>query len=223
MDPIAIAIVDENPILLEALSSLFTNKGMKIAALGRSPADAIKFATSHCPDILILDPTKPGGMEAISTVLLHASNTKVIAYSPAIGADYAVRAIEAGARGYILNKCTADEFIAAIKSVMDGDTFITPSFAATIMAALRDDRVRKRAAELVDLSIRENQIVRLLLRGRTNKEIANNLAISEKTVKCYMTTLMQKLNARNRTEVVLACQKIGIHHELEAGANLASQ
>jgi DNA-binding NarL/FixJ family response regulator len=219
MDPVAIAIVDENPILLDALCLLCTTEGFDVVACGRSAADAVKLATSHRLDILVLDPTKPGGMEAISAVLLRAANTKVIAYSPALGADYAVRAIEAGAHGYVLNKCSADEFIAAVRAVMDGDTFISSSFAATILIALRDDRLRKRAAQLVDFSIRENQIMRLLLRGRTNKEIARTLTISEKTVKCYMTTVMQKLNARNRTEAVLACQKIGMNCELEVGAH----
>ncbi len=73
---------------------------------------------------------------------------------------------------------------------------------------MRDAGLRRAAAEAVRLSIRENQIVRLLLRGKTNREIAVTLTISERTVKHYMTALMQKLQVRNRTEVVLAAQKL---------------
>jgi two-component system, NarL family, nitrate/nitrite response regulator NarL len=219
MVPATIAIFDENPVLLDALCALCIAKGYDVVATGRSAGEAIKLATIQRIDIFVLDPTMPGGMDAISTVLSQSTNTNVVAYSPAIGADYAVRAIEAGARGYVLKKCGADELIAAIRSVIDGETFITPSFATTILVALRDDRLRKQAAQLVDFSIRENQIMRLLLRGRTNKEIANALAISEKTVKCYMTTVMQKLNARNRTEAVLACQKIGLEQDIELSAH----
>ena len=218
-EQMSIGIVDENPLLLQALIKICSDNGLKIVASGRSTADAIRLAADHQLDLIILDPTMQGGIEAISEILSRNPSLKIIAYSSALGADYAVRAIEAGARGYVLKRCTAEEFFTAVSSVINGETFITPSFAATILTALRDDRLRKRAAQLVDLSIRENQIVRLLLRGRTNKEIASTLAISEKTVKCYMTTVMQKLNARNRTEVVLACQRIGLQHDLELTAH----
>ena len=219
MGPVTIAIFDENPVLLDALSSLCIVKGFDVVATARSAEEAAKIATIHRVDVVILDPTMPGGMDAVSAVLSQSTTTNVIAYSPAIGADYAVRAIDAGARGYVLKKCGADELIAAVKSVMVGETFITPSFAATILTALRDDRLRKRAAQLVDFSIRENQIIRLLLRGRTNKEIAIALAISEKTVKCYMTAVLHKLNARNRTEAVLAFQKIGLQQDIELSSH----
>jgi DNA-binding NarL/FixJ family response regulator len=219
MVAVAIAIFDENPILLEAIRSICAAKGFDVVATGRSAEEAIKLAASQRVDIFVLDPTMQGGMDAVSAVLSQSAEAKVVAYSPAIGADYAVRAIEAGARGYVLKKCGAEELITAIRCVIEGETFITPSFATTILTALRDDRLRKRAAQLVDFSIRENQIIRLLLRGRTNKEIARTLAISEKTVKCYMTTVMQKLNARNRTEAVLACQKIGLQQEVELAAH----
>jgi DNA-binding NarL/FixJ family response regulator len=211
---VSVAIVDENPILLDALRSICATKGFEVVATGRSAGEAVELVTTQRIDILVLDPTMQGGIDAVSAVRSRSVDTKVIAYSQAIGADYAVRAIEAGARGYVLKKSGADELVAAIKSVIEGETFISPSFATTILTALRDDRLRKRAAELVDFSIRENQIMRLLLRGRTNKEIAGTLVISEKTVKCYMTTVMQKLNARNRTEAVLACQKIGMHQDI---------
>lgn len=210
-----IAIVEENPILLEALVSICRKEGLNVVARGSSANEAMALAAAPNLNVLVLDPTMHGGMEVISGALACNPTIKVIALSSALGADYAVRAIEAGARGYILKRCTAEDFVAAVVSVVHGETFITPSFAATILTALRDDRLRKRAAQLVDFSIRENQIMRLLLRGRTNKEIAKALAISEKTVKCYMTTVMQKLNARNRTEAVLACQKIGLQQDIE--------
>ena len=100
------------------------------------------------------------------------------------------------------------ELIQAIASVQDGETYITQNFASRVIAALRDPMLRRKAAEAVKLSIREEQIVRLLLRAKTNKEIAIVLKISEKTVKHYMTILMQKLHARNRLEVVIAAQKL---------------
>ena len=91
---------------------------------------------------------------------------------------------------------------------MDGETFISQSFASKVIMALRNESMRRIAAQAIKLSIREEQVVKLLLRGRTNKEIATGLGITEKTVKHYMTVLMQKLQVRNRLEVVIAAQKL---------------
>jgi DNA-binding NarL/FixJ family response regulator len=122
--------------------------------------------------------------------------------------DSAIRALDAGASGYVLKGSSAHELIQAIESVCRGETYITQSFASQVIAGLRNAGLRRAAAEAVRFSIREDQIVRLLLRGLTNKAIAISLKISEKTVKNYMTILMQKLNARNRLEVVIAAQKM---------------
>ncbi|MFZ5690335.1 MAG: response regulator transcription factor, partial [Pseudomonadota bacterium] len=98
--------------------------------------------------------------------------------------------------------------LTALESVLNDETYISQTFASRVINALRDANLRRAAAEAVRLSIRENQIVRLLLRGKTNREIATSLKISERTVKHYMTALMQKLQVRNRTEVALAAQKL---------------
>jgi two-component system, NarL family, nitrate/nitrite response regulator NarL len=205
----ALAIVDECPILLDALCAICISNGFEVVGRGTSKDDALALANSHI-DALVLDPTMQGGMDVISKILVQSPSIKIVALSPATGADYAVRAIEAGARGYVLKKCTADDFVKAIRAVMDGDLFVSPTFAAAILTALRDAQLRKRAAQIVNFNTREDQVVRLLLRGRTNKEIARTLSIGEKTVKWYMTNVMQKLNARSRTEAVLACHKLGL-------------
>ena len=111
------------------------------------------------------------------------------------------------------------ELIQAIMAVQTGETYITQSFASRVIAGLRDASLRRKAAEAVILSIRERQIVRLLMNGKTNKEIAIAIKISEKTVKHYMTALMQKLQVRNRVEVVIAAQK---YSERQSPTNLHS-
>jgi two-component system, NarL family, nitrate/nitrite response regulator NarL len=205
----ALAIIDECPILLDALCGICTSNGFDVVGRGKSKDEALALACKNI-DALVLDPTMQGGIEVISKILVRCPQIKIVALSSASGADYAVRAIEAGARGYVLKKCTAEDFIQAIRAVMDGDLFVSPTFAAKILTSLRDARLRKRAAQIVNFNTREHQVVRLLLRGRTNKEIARTLSIGEKTVKWYMTNVMQKLNARSRTEAVLACHKLGL-------------
>ena len=108
----------------------------------------------------------------------------------------------------MLKSSSTQELLQAIESVSDGETYITKSFAGQVIEALRNASTRRVAAAAVRFSIREDQVVRLLLRGYTNKAIASSLKIGEKTVKNYMTILMQKLNARNRLEVVIAAQAL---------------
>lgn len=93
---------------------------------------------------------------------------------------------------------------------MRDEIYVTQAFASKVISALQNSALRKRALQSIRLNVREHQIIRLLLRGKTNREIAEKLSISEKTVKHYMSVLIQKLQVRNRTEVVLAAQKLQI-------------
>jgi len=144
---------------------------------------------------------------AIESAIKISPSTKIVAFTAANGVDSAIRALDAGASGYVLKGSSTKELIHAITSVHSGETYITQSFASRVISGLRDASLRREAAAAVILSIREQQIVRLLMNGRTNKEIAIAIKISEKTVKHYMTALMQKLQVRNRVEVVIAAQK----------------
>ena len=211
MEKISVAFVDDHPVLLEGLVANFSSREeFSVIGTGVCAGDALLVATRDRPQVLVIDLNMPGDpFETIAKIAEFSSATKVIAFTASSGIDYAVRALEAGVSGYVLKGSTANELSDAIRKVLMGETFITPSFATKVIVALRDASVRKIAARAIKLSIREDQIVRLLLKGRTNKEIANQLNISEKTVKHYMTLLMQKLNVRNRVEVIIAAQKLG--------------
>jgi two-component system, NarL family, nitrate/nitrite response regulator NarL len=211
MSPVSIAFVDDHPILLEGIVSVFSKSDeLNIVGKGNSTDDAVAIAETLSPEILVVDLNMPGDIfEAIARIVERRPNTRIIAFTAATSIDHAVRALDAGASGYVLKGSSADDLLNAIRAVRLGDTFIAQGFAGKVIAALRNASLRKAAARAIKLSIREEQIVRLLLRGRTNREIADQLHISEKTVKHYMTVLMQKLNVRNRLEVVIAAQKLG--------------
>jgi DNA-binding NarL/FixJ family response regulator len=120
----------------------------------------------------------------------------------------AIQTLDAGAFGYVLKQSSSEELILAIQALGRGERFITHGFSSKLVSALQDAAVRKKAAVAIKLSIRESQIARFLMAGKTNKEIAHCLRISERTVKHYMTQLMQKLNARNRMEVAIAARAL---------------
>ncbi|MGO4917862.1 LuxR C-terminal-related transcriptional regulator, partial [Pseudogemmobacter sp. W21_MBD1_M6] len=124
--------------------------------------------------------------------------------------DHAVAALEAGARGYVLKGSSEDDLIEAIHAVHAGNTYITADFAAKVVSGLHTASLRRASAAALRLSTREEQVLGLLLRGNTNLEIAEALSLSDKTVKHYMGMLMKTLKARNRVEVVLNAQQLGL-------------
>ena len=205
-----VAIVDNHPLIVEGLSLLFKDRAdYQLLATGRSLMNALDIAERLAPDILILEPAMEGrGYDCISQISAFPK-TSVVAFTSLPGVEPAVRALDAGAKGYTLKSNSADELHLAISAIGGGDTYITPAFATKVIMALRNSSLRKRAVEAIKLSVREEKIIQMLLQGRTNKEIGIQLAISEKTVKHHMTILMQKMHARNRVEVLIAAQKLG--------------
>ena len=206
----SVALVDDHPLMIDAIVNLISHStNLTVVAVGTKASDIIDICGAHKPSTFIVDLGLAGDVyAAISKATQLSPDTQIIAFTASTTVDTAIRALDAGAKSYVLKGSSADELITALECAERGETYITQSFASRVIAALRDSSFRRKAAEAVKLSIRENQIVRLLLRGKTNREIAVSLKISEKTVKHYMTVLMQKLQARNRIEVVLAAQKL---------------
>ncbi len=118
--------------------------------------------------------------------------------------------LKAGARGYILKGVTARELVRVIESVYVGESYVTPSLAASLLTEWRDrpDGATASTGPLDELTGRERQILELLATGSSNKEIAGEINLSEKTVKHYMTNILQKLQVRNRVEAALLAQKV---------------
>jgi DNA-binding NarL/FixJ family response regulator len=209
MSAISIVLIDDHPLMIEAISSLLKRtEGFDIVGTGATADDIVGLCTRTQPQIAVVDLHMFGGVYgAIASAIKISPSTKIVAFTAATGVDSAILALDAGASGYVLKGSSPSELIQAILSVRSGQTYITQSFASRVIAGLRDASLRRRAAQAVVLNIREQQIMRLLMSGNTNKEIAIAIKISEKTVKHYMTLLMQKLQVRNRLEVVIAAQK----------------
>jgi len=213
MSSISVALIDDHPLMLDAISSLLRRtEGFEIVGTGATPLDVVEICKNSRPDIVIIEPLLAGDpYTAISNALKISPLTRILAYTGATGVEPAIRALDAGARGYVLKRSNVAELIQGVSSVHAGETYITQSFASRVIGGLRDASLRRKAAEAVVLNIREQQIVRLLMAGKTNKEIARAIGVSEKMVKHYMTGLMQKLQVRNRLEVVIAAQRFGEH------------
>lgn len=214
--PVSVAFVDDHPILLEGLVSLYSGKkGLTILAKGHNAVDAIKIAEQFCPDVIVVDLSMPGdSMAAIEVIVRTMSKTKVVIFTATSSIETAIKALNIGVSGYVLKGSTALDLHDAIIAAHKGETYMTPGFATKVILSMKTAEMRQKAMQTNRLSAREEQIVHHLMRGETNREIAQNLAMSEKTVKHYMTILMQKLNVRNRVEAVLAAQKIKTPRDL---------
>jgi DNA-binding NarL/FixJ family response regulator len=200
--------VDDHPIALAGLRQLAEqDETFDLISSGTTTKDLLEIALRDRPDVILTDLSIPGRvLDAITRVNDIGVNSNVVVFSSIADVGLAIRAMEAGAKGYVLKSSPLEELVTALQHVRRGDTFITASFAVKIAASIHSKAPER--TPTVEFSRREEEVLRHLLRGLTNKEIASVLNISEKTVKQYMTIIIQKLNVRNRVQVVLAAQRM---------------
>lgn len=209
IEPIRLAFVDDHPTLLTGLAAIFAaDSRYAIVGTGASADAALEIATSHQPDVMILDLSMPGDVFGTIDKLARSSSLKLIIFTAFANVELAVKALEAGAHAFVLKGRPAEDLYHAIDTVLDGGSFVSPEFAQRLTDGW-STRVRRYATEdKIHLSAREQQLVDGLLAGRTNREIAQSLQLTEKTVKHYMTNLMNKLRVKNRLEVALVASKL---------------
>ena len=209
MQAISVAVADNHPLIVDGLANIvMSRKEYSLVAKGRSLSDAMDIVRQCRPDILILEPAMEGRSYECISQISNMTATRVIVFTSLSGVEPAIRALDAGAKAYTLKSNPADELLTAVAATCKGDTYITPEFATKVILALRSKDLKRESVKSIKLSIREQKIIQMLLMGRTNREIGRDLTISEKTVKHYMTILMQKLHVRNRLEVLIAAQKL---------------
>lgn len=202
----SIAIVDDHPIVRQGLAAVLGNDPQfKIVAEGKNAMEAVQIAAKSRPDLMILDLDIPGtGMEALRQINASFPTIRCIILTVCDRAEIAIEALEAGAKGYILKGVGAGDLKKAILTVINDESFVSPEFAARLLTT----RPARKEPVAEQLSYREAQVIREVESGLTNRQIADKLKISEKTVKYYMSSLMQKLEVSNRVSAVMASQKL---------------
>jgi DNA-binding NarL/FixJ family response regulator len=205
---VTIAIADDHPVLLAGITALLkTNDRFRILGEADSAEASLELARLTRPDVMIMDLSMPGDVfRTIGQIAGSLPDTHVLVFTAFCSVESALKALDAGATGFVLKGSPSAELIEAVDTVATGQMFVTRQYASQVMNGLRDRNRRQALQEAIKLNVREKQIIGHLLQARTNKEIAAELHISEKTVKHYMTGLMMKLKARNRVEVVIAAR-----------------
>lgn len=203
---IRIALVDDHPLFREGVQRSLEEAGdFDIVGQGGSAADAIRLVQDHRPDMALIDISMPGGgIVAAQKICAHAPDLKVVMLTVSESGDDIMAALKAGAHGYVLKGVGSVELANILRGIMNGESYVSPSLAARLWVELRDRPVENGSSELLSaLTSREDEILRLVAKGMSNKQVAIDLDIQEKTVKHHMTSIFNKLKVRNRTEAAL--------------------
>lgn len=201
--PIRILTVDDHPLLREGIAFLVkSEQDMELVAEASDGEEAIDQFRRHRPDITLMDLRMPklNGTEAISRIRNEFPDAKIIVLSTYAGDVQVLRAIKAGARGYIVKGHVHRELLEAIRSVHAGQKRIPPEIATELAEHAADD----------ELSSREIDVLRLIAAGNANKQIADKLSIGETTVKSHITSILSKLGANDRSHAVTIALQRGI-------------
>lgn len=202
-----IALVDDHPTLLRGIQGLLSEDGRyDVVGTGSKADDIIELGNRLSPEIMIVDLSMPGDVLAAIETVTHGGTSKVVVFTAYGDVDLAMNALDAGAQAFVLKGRPSDDLTEAIETVKRGELFISPDFSKKLVAGFRHRSKREKDFKAAKLSARERQLVECLLEAKSNKEIARTLNLSEKTIKHYMTNLMNKLNVKSRVEVVLAVQ-----------------
>jgi two-component system, NarL family, nitrate/nitrite response regulator NarL len=199
---ITVGVIDDHEVVRQGLCAILgQQKTMKVVGEGATAAEAISLAIRYRPDVMLLDVTMPGGgMEALKAIVVKAPTVRCVILTACDDAAVAMAAINTGARGFILKGVSSGNLLAAIEVVMADQSYVSPEFAARLMDAALQVKLGSDAS--LGLSHREEQVLREVEKGLTNREVADRLNLSEKTVKHYMTSVMQKFGVSNRVGAI---------------------
>jgi len=206
-EQIRLLVVDDHPLFRQGVvASLSAEPDLVVVGEASSGEEAQKLAGDLLPDVLLMDITMPGlgGIAAARQINASWPVVRIVMLTVSEDQDNLMAALKAGARGYVLKGVSARELVNAVRTVAGGDVYISPSLASGILFEMTQSPPDDLIGNLTE---REKEILTLVAEGLTNREIGEKLHLAEKTIKHYMTNILQKLQVRSRVEAALLAQK----------------
>lgn len=205
---IRIAVFDDHPLMRQGIvQELLSHRDFAVIGEGSTAAEAVRASRALRPDVVLLDLRMPGGgLDALETLLADRPETRIVVVSMATSEGDVRTALALGARGYVHKDVGGLELATAIRAVHAGEAYVSPGLAALLLAQDRSqppDLVSDGPPLAAGMTARENQILDFVARGLSNKEIGRQMDLSEKTVRQYLTRVLQKLKVRNRVEAAM--------------------
>jgi DNA-binding NarL/FixJ family response regulator len=204
--PVTVLIADDHPVVREGLRGMLAAEpGITVVGEAGSGDEAVSMARRHRPDVVLMDLRMPGGDGVLATagILATAPSTRVVVLTTYETDADIVRAVEAGATGYLLKDTPRPDLVSAIRAAARGETVLGPTVAGRLVSHLRRPAIES-------LSARETEVLRLVARGQTNAEIGRALYISEATVKTHLLRAFGKLGVSDRTAAVTRAIELGM-------------
>ncbi|KQB54202.1 LuxR family transcriptional regulator [Pseudomonas endophytica] len=192
----SVLIADDHSLIRAAVRMLLENQGFNVVAEAMNGTDTVHLARQHAVDLIILDITMPGldGLEVIKRIRACGLKCRILILTSQSSLLYSMRCMKAGAAGYVTKDQELSELIRAVKNIMDGYTFF-PNLA---ISSVRHSDATLSDLELIErLSSRELSILQQLARGASNKQIAQDMILSDKTISTYKSRLIEKLNIKS--------------------------
>lgn len=204
MDSIRVAIIDDHPLFRAGVSqSLTESGGFEVVAQGGSRDEALRVVGDRSPDILLLDVSIPGGgLEALNAIVARHPGQKIVMLTVSESGGDVARAMRGGARGYVLKGVEAGSLAAILTNIAAGERYVSPALSARLLSDGADFPANG-GSPINALDERQRRILDLVSAGLSNKEIAIELDLHEKTIKHQMTRIFSKLAVSNRTEAAM--------------------
>jgi two-component system, NarL family, response regulator LiaR len=211
--PIRVLIVDDHTVVRDGLNALLAaESGMRVVGSAANGAEAVKLAQELQPDVILLDLVMPqmDGVQATREIKKAWPQARILVLTSFAENHMVFSAIKAGAMGYLMKDTSSDALIQAIRDTYLGKPALGPDIARILMEDIQDQDAP--ADEPGALTEREIEILQQMALGKTNQEIADELYLSERTVRTHVTNILAKLGLSNRTQAVLYALRQGIAH-----------
>jgi DNA-binding NarL/FixJ family response regulator len=212
--PIRVLIVDDHPLVRGGLRSLLEKRGeFQVIAEGANGYEAIELATLHSPDVILLDVAMPrlNGTDAAQYIREKVPRAGIIMISMHADESYILRALKSGARGYLLKASPESEVLDAVRAVAGGHAYFSPVITRILVEEYVGEMRRRGVDDSYDLlTLREKEILQLLVAGTTNRGIADQLNISVATIETHRNNIFQKLHVHNLPELILYAVRKGL-------------
>jgi DNA-binding NarL/FixJ family response regulator len=210
--PLRLLVVDDHEVVRRGLVSLLDRRaGFEVVAEAGSVAESIEAAARFEPDLVIMDVRLPdgSGIEACREIRTRRPTTRVIMLTSYPDEEAVLSAIIAGASGYLLKQVRGRDLVSALEAVGRGESLLDPAVTEKVLERVRRIATGSASDELADLTSQERKILLLVAEGKTNKEIAGEIYLSDKTVKNYVSSILTKLNLQRRAQAAAFVAK---HH-----------
>jgi len=208
---IRLMLADDHRMLREGLSRSMSEHGFAVVGEARDGVEAVDMAHNLSPDVILMDVSMPemDGVEACRQLRTSVPETKVVMLTMHADQEVLANAIRAGACGYLVKDCSTEEIAGAVRMASSGETALSPQLAASMLDEVRKLDMAPAREERV-VTKREEEVLQLIADGCSTPEVAEQMYISQKTVKNHLASIYQKLDARDRTQAVLQAVRMGI-------------